>query len=694
MSCLRNPLLAAAIAVLPALGAKALCAQTPVAVKAVPVNENLDAAPAKKELTAGWKTEKEARALTLHVPAPRGQIVDRNGIPLAQTRVVMYLALNFPFLGKDVTDAEIVGYGRSRIMQANSLLAKRWDMSPDKLIAHYKNRRWLPLVFSIYDNLNEEITADQQTRLLPLMKPGSGLLLQPAYLRVYPKGASAPHLIGYVGRKRALPVTPAQDGDPIFEETEGRDGLEKSFDKDLEGKPGVINVLFNPDGSKATEEMMKRPVPGNNVVTTIDYNFQKYAEDALAANTKSSAMVIMDVKTGDVMAMASYPLFDPNIFIPGITNENFQRLNDDKRLPMMARAFRGEYPPASTFKVVVSIAALESGVVSAKTGFDCSSSYWIGDRYFKNWNRDGEGYMNVVSAIKRSCNTWFYQAGIAIGSPAITDTAMRFGFGERTGIPLAAESAGFVPTDSWWMGRYGSKMSPGDIANLSIGQGATVVTPLQTAQAMAALADGQNMPQARLVKQIQDPNDRVVQAFAPQVRRRVDIRPDVRESVVKGMIAVVNGSGGTGRAAALEECQVAGKTGTAQWKSSEDRNLAWFTGFLPTHDPVYAYALVYEGQPGEDVSGGKKAAPIVHEVFEKVLKNAAPDEPLLIASQAEGAPKGLPISGDDEAIEGGRRSSDDMGPGSGSGAPPPPPPPPQEERRGFGGFLKKLFGGR
>jgi penicillin-binding protein 2 len=157
------------------------------------------------------------------------------------------------------------------------------------------------------------------------------------------------------------------------------------------------------------------------------------------------------------------------------------------------------------------------------------------------------------------------------------------------------------------------------------------------------------------------------------------------------MVAVVNGSGGTGRAAALEECQIAGKTGTAQWNAAEDRNLAWFTGYLPTHDPVYAYAVVYEGQPGEDVSGGRKAAPIVHDVFESVLKNAAPDEPLLLASQMEGAPKGIRVSSEDEEIDGGYRTS--AGSGADSSVPAAAPPPePERERRGFGGFLRKLFG--
>lgn len=640
--------------------------------------------PLKMDLKAGWQTQKEARALTMSIPAPRGQIVDRNGIPLAQNRVAQYLALNFPFFGNEVTDAQILEYAQKRIGLANKTLGKSWSLPGDRLISHYKNRRWLPLVFSITDGLNEEITPEQQARIKPLLAPGNGLMLQSAYLRLYPKGACAPHIIGYTGKTRPLPVAPIQDGDPLFEEVEGREGLEKSFDSDLHGKPGVINVLFNPDGTKMDEQILRRPIPGNNVVTTLDYNFQKYAENALAKNSVSSAMVIMDVKTGDILAMASYPFYDLNLFVPGVSSATFKKLNDDKRLPLFARAFRGEYPPASTFKVIVSLAALESGKINAKTSFNCSSSLQVGDRVFHNWNKEGEGDMNVVGAIKRSCNTWFYQAALALGSNPITDMAQRLGVGEATGIPLAAEGRGFVPTSAWMMQKFGHKMQGGDIANLSIGQGRTLVTPLQAVQAMAALADGVNMPQARLVKQIQDSNDRVLQAFEPVVRRRIDLQPEAREVVVKGMVAVVNGEGGTGRAASLKECQVAGKTGTAQWKPTEDRNLAWFTGFLPANEPMYAYALVYEGQPGETVSGGKVAAPIVHEVFENVFKNAPPDDPILLLAKNE-SNKAIAVTDEDEATEGGSStSSEEITPAA--------EPPPAAEKKGVGGFFKRLFG--
>jgi len=669
-------------------------AQSPVAMKALPVDDPPEVVAPKKELKAGWQTQKEARTLTLSIPAPRGQIVDRHGVPLAQNRAAMYLAIAFPYLGKDAKDAEVVAFARKRMGMANQVLGKRWDLPDDRLINHYKNRRWLPLVFSLIDGINEEITPDQQVLLKRYLEPGSGMTLQMAYLRYYPKAACAPHIIGYVGKVRSLPVTPVQDGDPLFEDLEGREGLEKTFDKDLQGTPGAINVLFNTDGSKADEQVLRRPMPGNNLVTTLDYNFQKYAENALTKHTRGGAMVIMEVKTGDILAMASYPLYDPNIFVPGITTANFKALNDDKRLPLFARAFRGEYPPASTFKVVVSLAAIESGAITPKSAFDCDPSLQIGDRVFHNHTKNPEGMMNVVSAIKRSCNTWFYQVGMKTGAQPISDMAVRLGFGERTGIPLSAEGAGLVPTDAYYMQKFGHKMLGGDIANFSIGQGRTLVTPLQAAQSMAAVADGLNIPQARLVKQVQDPNDRPLQAFATSSRRHIDLQPEARMAAVKGMVAVVNGDNGTGHAAAIDDsynCQIAGKTGTAQWKPGDDnnpgRNLAWFTGFLPANDPVYAYAVVYEGQPGEKVSGGGKAAPIVREVFTNIYKNAPPDDPLVLIAAAEKASKAIPVDEEDEATdEAGTPATNKA-----QVAAEQPQAEPEEEKKGLGGFFRKLF---
>ncbi len=635
-------------------------------------------------ISATLRTQSEARTLTLRIPAPRGQIVDRNGVPLAQTRVANYLALSFPFIEK-ATNEKVLAFAREQINQANLVLGKKWTMEEARLLSHYEHRRWIPLVFSTEDGLNVELTNEDLDKIKPLL--GKGLVTQSAYIRYYPKGDSACHVIGYVRKVRALPMGPIADEDPIFEELEGVEGLEATFDRDLSGTPGKVNMLFSADGKVLSEEVLRRPVPGRNVVTTLDYNIQKYAENALKKGARNGgSFVIMDVKTGDILALASNPGFDLNVWVPGIKSEDFKKLSADPRKPLYPRATFGQYPPASTFKIVTVLGAMESGKVTPKTSYNCGTSLLIGDRYFHNHSKNAEGMMNAITAIKRSCNTWMYQAALAVGADSITGMAIKLGFGEKTGIPLKAEAAGTVPTNARKMEQRGSKLSSGELANISIGQGEVLATPLQVCQSMSALADGTNLTQPRLVRQIQDVNDKVVMATEVQVRRRIDLNPEHREAVVNGMVAVVSGSGGTGKAAGIKHAQVAGKTGTAQWNIAKNQNLAWFTGFLPANNPVYSFAVLYEGRPGESVSGGGLAAPMVREVFNNIFEKASPDDPLVQAMKD--TPATMTVD------EGGRDRSND-------GAAPRPSSRPVEEvkpaevpqeNKGARGFLRKLFG--
>lgn len=658
-----------------------MAAHGQVALKAQPVEEEpketvKPAVPEKEDLKASWQTQREARALTLSVPAPRGQIVDRHGVPFAQNRSANYLALVMPFMD-GASDAEIVAFANSTINSANQVLGKTWSLSADKVLLHYKHRRWLPLVFSNEEGLNIEITPDMEEKLQPLL--GKSLVLQAAYLRHYPQGETACHIVGYTGKTRPLPTGPIVDGDAMFEEMEGREGIETAFDSDLKGQPGIVNVLFSPDGKRLSEDVRRNPSPGRNVVLSIDYNFQKYAENALKKHTTGGAMVIMDVTNGDILAMASNPGFNLNEFIPGIRSKRYEELTKDPRLPLYPRSFRGEYPPASTFKIVTALGALDSGKVTAKTYYDCDSSMEIGNRVFRNWNREGEGSMTVVSAIKRSCNTWFYRAALESGADYITNMALRLGFGERTGIPLKAEGEGFVPTNNYMAANRGHKIQSGDLANIAIGQGMVLATPLQVCQCMAGLGDGVRIPQPRLVLQVQDMADRVVMAYEPKDRRRIDLNPEHRQTVINGMIAVVNGSGGTGHSAAIKHAEIAGKTGTAQWKIAKDQNLAWFTGFLPAGKPMFAFAVVYEGEPGEDVSGGRKAAPIVREVFTNIFEKAPADDPMLLAMKDVQKTKI-----EEEAVVSKKTETVAQA----QAAPQPPP----QQKKGIGGFFRKLFG--
>lgn len=640
----------------------------------------------KKDLDASWMTLKDARTLKLEVAAPRGQIVDRNGICLAQNKVTNYLALNFPVIDPP-TDANVVAFGRTRINEVNKLLGKQWDVPDERLVQHYKDRRWLPLIFSNEGKFSVGLTPEEIEKLKPMF--GKGLMLHPTFTRYYPKLNTGCHVVGYTGIRQPLPTGAIVEGEPLIEEPIGRSGLEQAFENELRGKPGMVSLLFNPDGTKINEEVLRRPVPGNNVVTTLDFNMQRFAEDALRDNAKNGgAMVIMDVRNGDVLALASNPTFDPNEFIPGISQKRYDELKNDPKTPLLGRAFQGNYFPASTFKIITALASLESGKVTANTLYDGAPSYQIGDRVFHNWSKDGEGMINVVDAIKRSCNTWFYQAGLQTGAASIMAMAERLGFGQPTGLPIAAEGKGFVPSDAFYQQRYGHKILPGILASICIGQ-VVEATPIQVCQAMCGVADGANLPKTRLVKQVQDFNDNVVQAWSPDVRRRIDLQPSARDTVVKGMIAVVNADRGTGHNAQVEGIEVAGKTGTAQWKvnesdSSKNRWLAWFTGFMPAQNPIYAFAVVYEGGFGEKVSGGAIAAPIVKEVFTKIHKNAKAEDPLLLA--ANPPPKAEAV--DDNATDAPSKPAREEV----RQAAKPPPPPPEEPKAGIRGLFKRLFG--
>ena len=662
----------------------AVAQEVPKAQPVEDTNPNALAKPAPPtDLDASWKTQREARSLTLQVPAPRGQIVDRNGVPYAQNRVVNYLALVMPFMD-GASDEKILAFAKQTIGAANQALGKAWTVPDERILAHYKNRRWLPMVFSSTDGIHEEITGSMEKKLEPIL--GANLVLQGSYMRHYPQNERASHLIGYTGKSRPLPLGPIVDGDQIFEEMEGRADIEKAFDSDLKGQPGIVNVLFAPDGKRLAEDVRRYPVPGRNVVLSIDSSFQMFAEQALQEHARNvGAMVIMDIQTGDILAMASYPFFDLNMFIPGITGAKYEALLKDPKLPLIARAFRGEYPPASTFKAATALGILDSGKVDAKTYFACDPAMEIGNRVFHNWSKNSFGSINVVNALKYSCNTWFYAASIEAGADSVTGMCSRLGFGERTGIPLI-EGEGFLPTNSIMIQRRGTKIMSGDLANISIGQGMVLATPLQVAQSMAGIANGTYLPQARLVKQVQDYQDNLVMAYEPKPRKTINLNPLHRDAIVKGMVAVVSGDGGTGHAADIKHAQIAGKTGTAQWRIAKDQNLAWFAGFLPAQKPMFSFAVVYEGRPGEDVSGGRKAAPIVREVFTKIFEKTPKDDPMLLAMQ--NVPKNSPLGPEDEEdIPEGKPVEEERRPRVQQEVRPA-----EQPKKSIGGFFRKLFG--
>jgi len=559
-----------------------------------------------------FETQKQARTYVLDVPAPRGEIVDRNGLPLAQNKVAYNLAVNFP-TPLDFSDAQAVNFMQEKIDQASKIIGRKIKISDDAIIKHYRNRGGLPL--EIAQNLSDDEYAAVKDRTKDSM------VVRPVYIRTYPNGKVAGQIVGYTGKTGRNLDGIIDNHETIWPETEGREGLEQTFNELLTGKHGEYKLTFDKDGRKTSEKLISAPVPGSTIVTTLDLRLQELAEKALAAKAKRGALVIVDPNSGDILAMASWPGYNPNVFIPSISADKFKALQDDPDIPLLPRAFRSSYPPGSTFKVAVGLAALESGSVRPEDLYQCVPAIEIGNLTFHNWKKSDRGALNFVQAMTESCDTWFYQVGIKTGAEPIIDWALQLGFGAKCGVPLRGEAEGRVPNDDYMKATHGRKLLNGDIANLSIGQGDTQVTPLQMAQAMAVIANGGTVFQSRLVQQVQSLDNKIVSAYQVRAKRTLDISPTTLDQLHTALVDVVNGAGGTAHEAELDNVEVAGKTGTAQWgPKNKERTAAWFAGYLPADKPEFAFAALYEGEVGSKVHGGSAAAPMIAEVFKEVYK--------------------------------------------------------------------------
>ena len=589
----------------------ALCAQA-LAPSAVP-STTTPPQTEEETIVPTFETQKLARTYILDVPAPRGQITDRNGESLAQNRLSYNLAINFP-TPLDFSDAQALSFAREKIDRTARLIGRRLKISDEAILRHYRNRGVMPM--EIAQNLSQ-LEYEQIKN-----NPPPGVIVRPIYVRVYPNGKVAGQIIGYTGKTGRNPDGIVDNHETLWPETEGREGLEQTFNEMLTGKHGEYKLTFDKDGRKISEKLITPPDPGYNVVTTIDLRLQQLAEKALEAKAKRGAIVIIDPNNGDILALASWPTYDPNLFVPSISVEQLKLLQDDKDIPLLPRAYRSSYPPGSTFKIAVGIAALESRAIQPDDEYQCVPSIQIGNVTFHNWKKGNRGALNFVQALTESCDTWFYQVGIRTGAQPIIDWALALGFGAKCGIPLRGEAEGRFPNDEYMKATHGRRLLNGDIANMSIGQGDVQVTPLQMAQAMGVVANGGTFYQTRLVQQVQTFDNQIVTAYSVRAKRTLNLSSETLDELHTGMIDVVNSAGGTAHQASLDNAEVAGKTGTAQWgPKNKERTAAWFAGFMPADQPRYAFAALYEGDVGSKVHGGSAAAPMIADVFKEIYKS-------------------------------------------------------------------------
>jgi penicillin-binding protein 2 len=447
------------------------------------------------------------------------------------------------------------------------------------------------------------------------------------------------HLLGYIGEIQSQQLQTRIFADYRAGDWVGQAGIERRFEASLRGRAGGRNVIVDVAGrvNEVLDEVEAKP--GGSLRLTIDRDLQQAAEDAfrpevLGSTPKRGALVALDPRNGEVLALVSRPAFDPNQFAGGIDRASWQALRDNDALPLQNRAIAGQYPPGSTYKVIVAAAGLEDGVVDPQEEVFCPGQFKFGRRTYRCWKRSGHGAMNLHDAIVQSCDVYFYQLGLKLGIDRIAFFANGFSLGRKTGILLGNESAGLVPTRAWKERRFSQVWFPGETVSASIGQGFNLTTPIQMAVAYAAIANDGKLFKPRIVLSVQNPDGDFVPASEPELLGNVPVASEHLATITKALEDVVQGERGTGGRARVPGVRVAGKTGTAQvvhLKHTEGleegeiplkyRDHGWFAAFAPAEAPeIVVVALSEHGG-----HGGSAAGPIVQAVMARYFETRKPE---------------------------------------------------------------------
>lgn len=399
----------------------------------------------------------------------------------------------------------------------------------------------------------------------------------------------------------------------------GQSGIESLLESALRGRAGGRNVVVDVAGREMEVIGEVEPVRGGTALLTVDVALQRAAaaalRDAGPEKAPAGAIVALDPRNGDILALVSHPAYDPNAFAGGIEPAAWKALRDDPWKPLQNRAVSGQYPPGSTYKVLLAAAALEDGLAGHGERVFCPGHFTLGRRTYRCWKPGGHGWMDVHNALKQSCDVFFYTMGLRLGIDRQAWFARAFGLGRATGSPFPDEQPGLVPTRAWKEKRFGERWMDGETVSASIGQGFDLVTPLQLAVVFAAIANGGRVVEPRLV----------LSGDAPRLREPVPVRPEHLETVRRALEAVVMEPGGTGGRARVPGRRIAGKTGTAQvvgLRHTEDvddedvpirhRDHAWFAAFAPADAPEIVVVVLVEHGGG----GGANAAPLAQKVLD------------------------------------------------------------------------------
>ncbi len=551
----------------------------------------------------------------------RGLIYDRHGVLLANNvpSFSLYVTL------EDVKDREVL------VEQLADLLGLDPALIRKKLGG--KGGKLLPRKIKDRMTLRDAMLVESHRLDLP------GVMVEVESQRNYPGGVTAAHLLGYVGE-----ISPEQLEKPEFSGLHqgsivGQYGVEKSFDRHVRGQAGQKNVEVDALGHEKRAAVVEKPQAGNDLYLTIDVRLQKVAEDLLGQ--EYGAIVALDPTNGDILAMASRPGFDPNVLSRELTPKQWVEIVQDEGRPLNNRASQGQYPPGSTFKVPMAVAALETKTMAPSSTVFCNGGYQFGKRIYHDWKASGHGAVDLHTALVHSCDVYFYTVGQRMGIDVMAEFGKEFGLGQGTGVELPSERAGIMPSTAWKQKAKNEPWLPGETVSAAIGQGYVTVTPLQMASLIGTVAnDGVNY-RPRLVQAVMDRVTGNLQELPAVPRGKIKAKPETFRIIKEALADVV--TKGTATRAKSSLVTIGGKTGTAQvaaLRTGPEENIpkkfrdhAWFVAFAPVESPKIAVAVL-----GEHMGhGGSAAAPLAKEVIETYMK-LAPQVPMVSSNASKAEP--------------------------------------------------------
>ncbi len=555
------------------------------------------------------------RVRLMALPPTRGLIFDRNGVVLAENKPTFHLEI----IPEQVDDMDATLTGLAELVTLSESEIERFK---EQLLVRRSFQR-----ISLRSRLNE----DEVARLAVNRHRFPGMDINARLSRYYPHGEAAAHVVGYVGRINQRELTVIDEGNYRGTSHIGKTGLEKYYEAELHGQVGSQKVEVNAQGRVLRVLEKNAPVSGNNLVLNLDIELQRMAEEGLGEFAGS--VIAIEPHTGAVVAFVSKPVFDPNLFVHGISHKNYNALQHGAYKPLFNRALFGQYPPGSTLKPFIGLAGVEQRRFGVKESIFCKGHYLLpGDkteRKYRDWKKTGHGMVDLSKAIEQSCDVYFYELAYRMGINNMHDFLAQFGFGKKTGIDLLGERSGLLPSTDWKKRKQGKVWYPGETLIAGIGQGYMLTTPVQLAVATAALASRGEKIVPRLLKEIHMSDGDTVKSRDPS-KTMIKLRRENHWDVMfNAMKKVVHGTWGTARATGWGmKFKMAGKTGTAQvFGIAQDeeydeetvakklRDHGLFIGFGPVEDPVLAVAVVAEN--GEH---GSAMAPIARKLIERYIE--------------------------------------------------------------------------